>query len=434
MLALPRQWQSYVDRLRARLAPDGLLDVLDSFPPPSSFEYQDTTIREQKAVRLCLGEREQDDATRATSWAYIVHESPLQRRKGEPEPPVFIRDESRGSDDTTRLSKRAATSLLRKAVELLPPFCFLQFDSQDKATHVRDMLCALVLYYSLVNGLTETAIKWSKFESSLVLALEYIDDSASYQRWQNAQNTDTEAVFMRRRRRRVRPQRVSHNAEDEDNTEDEIDTATSDSSCKRGVVYSLGSAISVKPDSHLAKLITALGDRASLLDAIPSTAIIFNRQNLVPEYCPIMLKLGTYDQCVVHVCLTQGVKGDTRILAQDPDGHLLRWKFEDLTGIDLVEPFHSIMRVDQELKSRGSKIRYLVFYYFMLAEHAGLIGKISAPWKHESMVPGLRAACNRLRKTSTGDTTDEDVRSNASELQEGVHQVPNYRHVYEEYI
>lgn len=427
ILPLPRQWQSYVDKLRVRLASDGLLDVLESFPPPSSFEFQDTTTRKQKAVRLRLGKREQNDATRATSWAYIVHANSLQRWKGEHEPPVFIRDELRRSDDTPRLFKRAATSLLRKAGELLPPFCFLHFDSQDKATHVRDMLCALVLYYSLVNSLTETAIKWSKFENSLLLALECIDDSASYQRWQNAQNPDTEAVQIRRMRRRVRPQIVSHNAKDEARTEYEINYGTSNTSCKGGVVHSLESAIPVEPGSHLAKLIAALGDHAPLLDAIPSTVVTFSRQNLIPDYCPIMLEFGTYGGCAVNVFLTQGVKGDTRILARDSDGHLLRWKFEDLTGIDLVEPFDSIMRLDQELRSRGSKIRYLVFYYFMLAEHAGLIGKISAPWKHESMVPGLGAACNRLRKTSTGDTKDEDVRSNdnhlANELQKGVHQV-----------
>ncbi|KAH3940591.1 hypothetical protein HBI56_180630 [Parastagonospora nodorum] len=421
VLPLPRHLQSFVDKLRSRLASDGLLEVLDSFPPPSSFEFQDATIRGQKAVRLRLGTREQDDATRATSWAYVMHANPLQKWKGEHEPPILIRDEIRGSDDTPRLLKRAATSLLRKSGELLPPFCFLQFDSQDKVTHVRDTLCALVLYYSLANGLTDTATKWSKFEDSLVLALEYIDDSANYQRWQDVKNTDAETFPIRRITRRVRPQRVSHHAEDEADTEDEIDTRTSDTYCKGGVVRSLGSSIPLKPGSNMAKIIAALGDRASLLDAIPSTAVTFSGQNLISEYDPIVLEFGAFGESTVNVYLTQGVKGDTRILAQDSDGELLHWKFGDLTGIDLVEPFDSIMRLDQELPSRGNKIRYLVLYYFMLAEHAGLIGKPSAPWKHESMVPALRAACNHLRNTSTGDTTDEDIRSNknhpASELQ-----------------
>ncbi|EAT77277.2 hypothetical protein SNOG_15344 [Parastagonospora nodorum SN15] len=135
----------------------------------------------------------------------------------------------------------------------------------------------------------------------------------------------------------------------------------------------------------MAKIIAALGDRASLLDAIPSTAVTFSGQNLISEYDPIVLEFGAFGESTVNVYLTQGVKGDTRILAQDSDGELLHWKFGDLTGIDLVEPFDSIMRLDQELPSRGNKIRYLVLYYFMLAEHAGLIGKLSAPWKHESM-------------------------------------------------
>jgi hypothetical protein len=406
--------------------------VLESFPPPSSFEFQDATIRERKAVRLRLGTREQDDATRATSWAYIIHTNPIQKWKGEHESHVLIRDEIRGSDDTPRLWKRAATSLLRKAGELLPPFCFLQFDSQDKITHVRDTLCALVLYYSLANGLTDTATKWSEFEDSLVLALEYIDDDANYQRWQDVKNPSPGTFPIRRLRRRVRPQSVSHHAEDEADTEDEIDTRTSDTSCKGGVVRSLGSSIPLKPGSNLAKIIAALGDRASLLDAIPSTAVTFRQQNLISEYYPIMLEFGAFGESAVNVYLTRGVKGDTRVLAEDSDGELLRWKFGDLTGIDLVEPFDSIMRLDQELSSRGNKIRYLVFYYFMLAEHAGLIGKISAPWKHESIVPALRAACNRLRNTSTGNTTDEEIRSNdkqpASELQKEAYQVTNPHH------
>ncbi|KAH4483002.1 hypothetical protein HBH89_237180 [Parastagonospora nodorum] len=276
VLPLPRHLQSFVDKLRSRLASDGLLEVLDSFPPPSSFEFQDATIRGQKAVRLRLGTREQDDATRATSWAYVMHANPLQKWKGEHEPPILIRDEIRGSDETPRLLKRAATSLLRKSGELLPPFCFLQFDSQDKVTHVRDTLCALVLYYSLANGLTDTATKWSKFEDSLVLALEYIDDSANYQRWQDVKNTDAETFPIRRITRRVRPQRVSHHAEDEADTEDEIDTRTSDTYCKGGVI------------------IAALGDRASLLDAIPSTAVTFSGQNLISEYDPIVLEFGAF--------------------------------------------------------------------------------------------------------------------------------------------
>jgi hypothetical protein len=162
-------------------------------------------------------------------------------------------------------------------------------------------------------------------------------------------------------------------------------------------VCSAGSSISVKPGSNIAKLLKALGDRINLLDAIPPTPISLDRQDLYPTYSPLRLYLGQHDDNKVYVYLTQDLKESTKILAQRDD-ETLSWKFTDLSEIQLVEPFAYIMTLKQDLRTRGNKIRYLVLYYFMLAENAGLIGLLKTQTSIQSMTVSLCAACKNLEE------------------------------------
>jgi hypothetical protein len=123
------------------------------------------------------------------------------------------------------------------------------------------------------------------------------------------------------------------------------------------------------------------------------------------------MHFGRYGDRQVHIYLTQDFKGSTRILAQDDEGDFLSWAFTDLTGLDLVEPFAFVMRLDQGLGSRGNKIRYLVFYYFMLAEHAGLIDFSKTQIPVQSMVPVLCAVCKLLKETGVSMDISDDVGS-----------------------
>jgi hypothetical protein len=177
---LPRQWQSLLSRVRTKVEAEGLLCVFDSLPVATSFTYYETSILKKSATRFHLGFRRQADGALATTWAYIILD------RSEINPPVLFRDElpalRQGDDKRSVLYPRAATSLLRRAHELLPPFCFLQFYPEDDVVNLRGMLCALVLYYSIANGLTDSAIKWGAFQSSFIHALRYINRSTVYQR------------------------------------------------------------------------------------------------------------------------------------------------------------------------------------------------------------------------------------------------------------
>ncbi|KAL5114548.1 hypothetical protein ACEQ8H_007581 [Pleosporales sp. CAS-2024a] len=178
---LPRQWLSWLAKLRSKVESEGL--SMDSLPPHTSFILEDTIIRGHQALRFRLGRRAQDDGSCATTWAYMLQDGCMERWEGELTLPVLIRDELTardGSTGTLLLVKRSATSLLRRAEKLLSPFCFLQFDLDHDAKKARHMLCALVLYYSLVAGRSETAMTWDQFETRFVQALDYIESNPAY--------------------------------------------------------------------------------------------------------------------------------------------------------------------------------------------------------------------------------------------------------------
>jgi hypothetical protein len=380
-----------LSRLQTTLKARDLWNVVDSFPPATSFLSQETTVHDQSAIRLRLGFREQADGVQASSWAYtLINRSDL-------EPPVLIWDELPLVHVRPGLYRRAASSLLRIAGDLLVPFRFLQ--SEPHATkNVRNMLCALVLYFQLVNGLTATAIKWANFEPSLVQALEYINNSADYQHWQSHQSRHSACIS---RISATGPSPTPNNSTDSNNSHVRRQEG--------GIVCSDGSSISVKPQSNIAKLMHALGDRVGLLDAIPSTPVRIDRQSLFPTYSPFRLYLGKHDDVEVYVYLTQDLKGSTKILAHTGD-ETLSWKFADLTGIQLEKSFAYIMTLNQDLRTRGNKIRYLVFYYFMLAENEGIIGVPKTQTSFQSMIAPLRSACKNLEEAAVNvDSPAQDA-------------------------
>ncbi|KAH8727727.1 hypothetical protein GQ44DRAFT_702880 [Phaeosphaeriaceae sp. PMI808] len=382
-----RKWQSLLSKIRARLNTCGLLHVLESFPPATSFSFYEATILKRRAIKLHLGFRNQVNAPRATSWAYIVLEG------SEFDPPVIFRDEiaaASGIQDQPQLIPRAASSLLRKAEDLFVPVRFLQFDPHE--TSVRNMLCALVLYYSLVNGLCDLAIGWGAFEGSLVKALEYIDSNLAYSRWRNEQlgsNTSIEAPAIK-----------------------QITSATQSSNAKKcissaetkihgGVVCSNGSSVLARAGTTLAKLREVLGDKFQLVDALPPIPVRIERQNAFPTYFPFRLHLGRYRNCEVYVYFKLDLRRTSTIVAQNEVGETWTWTFLNLQQLQLFEPFSFIMRLSNlDLRTRGNKIRYLVYYYFMLAENEGIIDDLQLRGSFPSMIPSFCSACRDLERVS----------------------------------
>lgn len=187
---IPRQWQSFIKRTKSNLDADvgddsdsdsrTLLGVLESLPTFESFVFREVTLHDAKAISFNIGYREQSDNILLRSNTYILLDD------NQVSPPVLFCDEipaEFGSDAPPPLTPRAATSLLRKAGNLSPPFCFLQFDGGNKTYNVRSMVCALVLYYGLTSGLSDAAIKWNRFEFCLARALEYINSDFEYSQW-----------------------------------------------------------------------------------------------------------------------------------------------------------------------------------------------------------------------------------------------------------
>ena len=96
----------------------------------------------------------------------------------------------------------------------------------------------------------------------------------------------------------------------------------------------------------------------------------------------------------MYIYLTLDAKGTVKIIAHGMNGEQRSWTFFDLRQLELVEPFNFFMCFgDNDLRTRGNKIRYLVYYYFMLAENAGFIGNPQVQASSQSMLATFCSAC-----------------------------------------
>jgi hypothetical protein len=166
-----------------------------------------------------------------------------------------------------------------------------------------------------------------------------------------------------------------------------------------GTIRSFGSSIEVKPGTLLAKLQTGMGDKFQMLDVIPSTPVTIERQHVFPNYFPFRLYIGTYRAAYACVYLTMDRKTTVKIMAHESNGGQRSWTFLDLDDLELFEPFAFFMRVsNRDYRTQGNKVRYMVYYYFMLAENLGLTGSPKLHITVESTVPGFLSACSSLKK------------------------------------
>jgi hypothetical protein len=382
--ALPRKWGSAINKIKRILEAHGLLQVLDLFPSTTSFTFDESNWRGKKALKTYLGHRRQvADAdgpdSFAESWAYII----LEQCKIEP--PVMIQDKGPELTGTRKSYRRPASSLLCRAQDLLPPFCFLQ---TELPANPRNKLCALILYYALVNGVSDAATRWNLFEDSLIEAIAYIEQRAEYQQWRSEQPDDKDATLSA----------TSEAAQNDDSEEAQM---------PGGVVRSVGSSVLVRSGTALEKLTKDLGDeRMKLLDLIPSLPVTIERHDN-DEYWPFRLHLGTHDGDNVHV-YRKSVKRRTenRILS-----HRGEWQFIDLSDVELLEPFACLMRTKNDLATRGNKIRYLVYYYLMLAENEGLTDDPKLQVSSSTMIATFVSVCRNLAEASQESTSSDEAQT-----------------------
>jgi hypothetical protein len=355
---LPRSWQSLHRRLTYKLEQSALVQVLDNFPLVNRFIFEETTLFDKRAKCIRLGFRTDINGVKATSYAYVLAE------RGEMVPHIVIRDElpSRlGSGRRLQMFPRAATSLLRKAEDLYNPFCFLQFEPHDRPSNIRGMLCAIILYYFLIAGLDDGAIRWDEFETSFLQALQYIQGRPEYQRWIAEQLDDSNITVSKE----TPDHEFSMHENENDNDNDVSHTPTG------GTVRSKGSLLQVTPNTALGELYRILGNRIYFLDSLSSALVTFEHHTVFPLWFAYRLLFGTYRDINVYIYHTPYNK--IRIMGHDATGEEAIFAFNTLNEITLFEPFASLIRFGYQDSTLREYMRSMLYYYFVLAEHEGII-------------------------------------------------------------
>jgi hypothetical protein len=361
-----------LERLEQLLIDEELLEVLQSLPPPDSWRFQQAPESGSSTVKLFLGYRPKNDGTLAQSWACVIADST------ELKPPVTFYDQEH---DRARTFPRSASSILRKAEVLQLPFCFLQYDPVDKTTGVRDMLCALILYGTLITGADTCALQWDKFEESLCKALRYIVSRDAYHQWQHEQKLTT------------------------------IRSDGSDQNHTSVVVRPGGGQMTVRPNTSLAKLRDELDEKKlKMIDSLPPIPMTLSPHSLGGNHFPFRMCIGSHssvkDETVaIHAYfIHDGTKPVTiRFLSHDDIDKVTAWTVDDLRKATLLEPFKYLNDLKKSSygtgngsSARAAKIRSLISYYFLLAENEGLIGNPLVT-TGESFVKRLCAAANELQ-------------------------------------
>jgi hypothetical protein len=373
-----------LERLEQLLIDERLHEVLQSLPPPDSWRFQQAPESGSSTIRLFLGYRPKNDGALAQSWACVIADST------ELKPPVTFYDQEH---DRGRTFPRSASSILRKAEALQPPFCFLQYDPVDKTTGVRDMLCALILYGTLITGADTCALQWDKFEESLCKALRYIVSRDAYHQWQHEQNLTT----------------IRSGGSDQKLTT--IRSGGSNQKHTGAVVRPGGGQMTVRPNTSLAKLRDELDEKKlRIIDSLPPIPMTLSPHSLGGNHFPFRMCIGSHspvkDEIVaIHAYfIHDGTKPVTiRFLSHDDKDKVTAWTVDDLRKATLLDPFKYLNDLQKSSygtgngsSARAAKIRSLISYYFLLAENEGLIGNPLVT-TGESFVKRLCAAANELQ-------------------------------------
>ncbi|KAG9197379.1 hypothetical protein G6514_001641 [Epicoccum nigrum] len=372
-----------LERLEQLLINEELLEVLQSLPSPDSWRFQQASESRSSTIRLFLGYRPKNDGDLAQSWACVIVDGTNLK------PPVTFYDREH---DRARPFPRSASSVLRKAEALQPPFCFLQYDPVDKTTGVRDMLCALILYGTLVIGADTCALQWDKFEESLCKALRYIISRDAYHQWQHEQKLATTRSDVEQKLATVR-------------------SGGSNQNHIGGVVRPKGGQMTVRPNTSLAKLRDELDEKKlKMVDSLPPIPMTLSPHSLGGNYFPFRMCIGSDpsakgESVAIHAYLIHDeTKPVTlKFLSHDDKDKVTAWTVDDLRKATLLEPFRYLNDLRKSSygtgngsSARTAKIRSLISYYFFLAENEGLIGNPLVA-TGESFAKRLCAAANELQ-------------------------------------
>lgn len=398
----------------------GLQDILSSLPAPDSFHFNKARKNGYETITLFLGNRPNPNGSTSQAWARIVS---FSERKDFQPPLLFYEQEFDGRG--TRQYPRSASSLLRKATQLLPPFCFFQHDPIDEATNVREMLSAIILYLAAAADVDASASQWDKFGDSLVQALRYIDSRGAFHEWRHQQKLAalSESNIAK----------ATAAAQQEPGSESTVDqpsdpvpeqprtsSAIQHGQYLGGIVRSRGSDIAIKPNTCLAKLKRELGDRKfKMLDKIPPKPMTISRHSIGGSLFPFRMFVGTasYQETgeIIDVYAYidhEDGKASMYFMSHDKAELEQMYDVNDMRdGVDLVQPLEYLNNLkkasykDDAKSARTAKLRSLISYYFFVAENKGLIGNPGIE-VNGGFCKRLCAVCKELGEEKWDDEDD----------------------------
>lgn len=382
-IQLPPDPHPKLSRFRAKLSREGLLGVLDSLPTAAAFQYHESTFHKNPAIKIRLGQRRQMNEELATSWAFIELEN------SDVNPPVRFTDEVHQPPEHSRNTRSSACALLQEAGDLLPPFRFMQLYDYDKVKNVRGMLCALVLYYALIRGVSDAALEWNQFQNSLMQALQYIETQPAYHLWLN------EAVTEPASSQETLTAPPSAASPSKARSPD----LGPRSILRGGSVSSRGSSMTPPAGSRLAIFMDVLGKDLPLLDHLPSTPVTIEPQTVDPEQFSFRLLFGKCKGVDVHVYPNLAGSRVTKIMSRSQYQEQ-SWSYSNLKGVEVLKPFAWLQKLLPNSVYRDSKMRFLVAYYFWLAEAEGLIDSPTFNFAPESMRAPFVALCKMFQRAA----------------------------------
>ncbi|RAR01956.1 clathrin adaptor, mu subunit [Stemphylium lycopersici] len=359
------KWPLYINKLETLLKRKSLSDVYKSLPRSTDFAFHESTVFHQHALRTYIGERERSSGVKVPVWAYIL--------PGETTKPIIVfREELPSRGERLKEWPRSATSLLRKAKDLLPPFRLLQYHPNDGTRGMRGMVCALVAYYALTSGANDCSMHWDEFETCFIAALEHIrmnaeiegnpkqhaDEQPSLATTGNVSALSGDIVASKKRQ-------FSDFVFDLGEVETAPLQPQDDVEKKGETVRAAIGSVQVRAQTSLARCIERMGNKAELLNNIQDAPVQISRQSLYPSYWPYRLHIGTHPSAN-----SSGTTFDVFVYytRQKPKTMVVHGQNAGVERTCLFKPF-------SQLKGKGTnrsnKVRYLSQYYFAVAANEG---------------------------------------------------------------
>lgn len=366
--------------LQGNLHDQGFLEILDSVPASDRLKFEQAPD-EDGAIEVCLGNRPKANGSLCQAWARISSDNHIE----------FYDQEKSLETGRIREYPRSAFSLTRKAMDLHPPLCFLHHDPHDRAEHMREKLCAVIIYYAILAGVEMHIDDWNELEDKLTHALQQINFQAAYHQWRRDQTLAATRQSQKRNRREdaEKLDRQPTSSEDPEAVAEELLISRAIPGFTGGTINLADSTLTIRPHTSLARLRDQLGDdKIRSLNKLLTTPLTISLHGYESDFFPFRMLIGTTMNSdgklvEIHAYLVHdgGKCTGLRYLSHDNAADKTSWTVDDLLEVTLFAPFKILNNPGKDTykrgtgkSARGAKIKSLILYYFFVAENEGLTG------------------------------------------------------------